>query len=58
MITAFIIAMIVLMTLNLALNLLTIALGAGRGQVPIIAIVSMFLNLIFITWGIICLVTQ
>lgn len=59
MITGFLIATLVLFILNLALSLLTISVNAADpdNKVPVVSIVSVFINLIMITWNILALIS-
>lgn len=59
MITGFLIATLVLFILNLALSLLTISVNSADpdNKVPVVSIVSVFINLIMITWNILALIS-
>jgi hypothetical protein len=54
---AFLIATLVFFILNLASNLILLALDAGRGRIPIISIVMVLITLCLITWNIFALVS-
>jgi hypothetical protein len=57
MVLGFLIATLIFFILNLASNLILLALDAGRGRIPVISIIMILIGLGLLTWNIFAIVS-